>query len=72
MAEIVELTTDPGKMLNGKALCGDTSPARFAVIFVGSFSLPESQLWVHFYNGNEAPKEIYADGLCAPLSYALK
>lgn len=70
-AEVVEITGDPGKMLNGKALCGDAAPARFAVFSVQLWSDPDGNLSVDLFNSEQAPTGIYDDGQCLPLSYSL-
>lgn len=67
-AEVLELASDPGPLLNDNRLCGGPEmPARWLVLAARDGEDPVLQIAV--FTGDTAPESITADTLCGTYNY---
>ena len=73
-AEVFRLERDPGVLLYGNTLCGDTMQDQpiFVVFYESSLFGGELILNVGFFQSQEPPHDINSSGLCGTFSYAIE
>lgn len=70
-AEIFELSSDPGALLQGNTLCGADEKARYVVVWE-SVDNHGGAVNVSVWNSDVAPKDANSEGLCGTFAYEWK
>jgi hypothetical protein len=70
-AEVFRIAQDPGELLNGNSLCGDSDAARYLVFSEDRLMSFELYLQVAIFSGAEPPFDINSEGLCGTYSYMI-
>lgn len=69
-AEVFRIDRDPGKLLNGNTLCGDTK-ARY-LVFHDELFLDTHLLNLAVFDSESPPYDIQSEGLCGTFNYSVE
>lgn len=69
-AEIFQVTTDPGPLLNGNTVCGDD--LSYLVFSEGNPLGSGLTLEVAAFSGDKPPFDIHSSGLCGTFSFSIE
>lgn len=69
-AQIFEMQSDPGALVNDNTLCGQDTPARYITFYQEEF-LGSWLLEVGVYGGNTPPTQLDTPDLCGTFNYEM-